>query len=1011
MNPFDIAPLITNLLYKIESVAYNTEVDPASDKIRGVMYVGTSDSQVIRYNVMEGKQPCKTGRMSQYLLKAPPGEIPAISANTTLRKYAVTRLEVVPEHKVVLALCGQELYILDSVTLAETAASRTWKEKDKYTPWKSCVALAVEKPRKLSGGAAAANARRLCVLCGRGKKIALYDWMRGEYEFNREITLSEQCYSAEWCGAKHLALTTKKDVLLVDIGTGRITVVRIPVDLPPSTSPSLSSSSAASAGGSGSGSLAMATVDGTLFVARGAACYVLSLDGAAVKWAQRSVDGEDACEAKPFSRFGSACNELVVEYPYIIGLQEQNVEIQYLETTSLVQALSFHDKFPFRIMKCGPFKRVLLATTTSVYMITMKTLDAQVDEFINLSQYREAIDLFQYSRMEAALGDDPDNDAKLESICLRSFEALLRASRFSEAFDYFIMSHASPTVLLSWFPDLCSRDRKEAKKGDIAVKDGKNAHGEKNNVRAIIAVKLSKPEESPEVASEYSSVEAQLKDTLRVFKKRYNEEEKGERGKEGNNVGNNGCSTPEDVRAVNTALLLLYVNARSDALDGFVAARPRVDFALCKERLVRGKCWNALGLLYCAEGLEEDALKTWRDAKCSVTNAVDLLIHTKDARLVWEYAPWILSKNLLMGMRIFVPSGVSPASAALEGVDSAEVVAFLEAHTKDGTRAYLDYLVSSSNNNNSSSNAAGQRDEYYEKLATIYVDQSLEALAAPNAAAETEAAVTERKKALLRACRSLKALLMSKSKHAEAAARTVLARYDERFGKDIPMGAHREISVVKVAAYEKLGRPEDVLHVMIWEIGCQRRAENYCLENRTPEETSHLLCALVRACFEYDMRLYGIGSDGKKQKSSSSSLASPIDGEADLTVAFSKRALGLLCLYGARISPLEVLAGIPGATPIASLLPYFKSSLKQFSHNKCESEVKRSLSKANQLNEKCELVGIETDSFIRITDKTVCAQCQKLIGNSVFVKMPPPSGDIICFKCYDAERNRKSGKK
>ena len=982
MNPFDITPIITNLTYKIESIAYNTEVEQGSDKIRGVVYLGTNDAQVIRYNITEGKQLSKTGRLSLYLLKPPPGEAPRDPIKVTFRKHPVTQLEVVNEHNIVLALCGQELYALDATTLAETKSSTTLKEKDKSTSWKGCVAFAVEKPRKLSRGPAAGT--RLCVLCGRGKRIALYNWMRGGYEYDREITLNEQCYSVEWCGSKHVVLTTRKDVFLVDICIGRIITVRLPPDpaAPAATGMiGLGGIAGAALGGGGGTPPAVATVDGTLFVARGAGCYVVSLDGTAVQWAQRSLDGiEDVLEAKAFSQFEGACSEIVVEYPYIIGLQERSVEIKYLETTMSVQKLSFGDKF--RVMKCGPFKKVLLGTASSIYMITMKSIDAQVDEFIMLSYFREAVDLFKYALKEVALGDDPENDAKLNSVYLRSFEALLRASRFSEGFDYFSMSHASPTVLLSWFPDLCpaaAAPKGGWQKGSVHSK-GEATNG--GSVRAIIAAKLSKAEDSPEVAAEYDSVEAQLKDTLRAYKKQYDED-----------IAEGLKSDAESVRAVNTALLLLYTKARSDALDAFVAARPAVDFALCKERLTEAKCWNALGLLYCAEGLEEDALRTWREMNGSVTSAVELLIRTEDARLVWEYAPWVLAKNPTMAMRIFVPSGVSPASAALKGVDTAEVVAFLEARTKEGTRAYLEYLVSGAG-------AAEGRDVYYEKLAAIYVDQSLEALEAPRVEAETGAA--ERRKALLRACRALKALLESKSEHAAAAARTVLARYDERFGRDIPMGAHREISVVKAAAYEKLGRPEDVLRVMIWEIGCQHRAENYCLENRSPEETSHLLCALARACFEYDMRAC---------RKEAGSGAAEAEAEGDLTAAFSRRALGLLCLYGARISPLEVLEAIPGATPIASLLPYFKSSLKQFSHNKCESEVKRSLSKVSQLNEKCELVEIESDSFIRITDRTVCSQCNKLIGNSVFVKMPPPDDNVICFKCYDEKRKEKNGQR
>lgn len=990
MNPFDIAPIINNLPFKVESVAYDTEVMPGDEKVHGVVYLGTSDSQLVRYSITEGKQASKSGRMSMYLLKAPQSEQqqPQMTAKVVLRKHAVTQLEVVHEHKVVLALCGQELSMHDAVSLVETPESKARKEKDKSLSWKGCVSFAVEKARRLSLGntanattttttttaTTAGAGQRLCVLSGRGKKLTLYKWERRDYEFNREITLAEQCSSAEWCGPKHIAVATKKDVFLVDIDSGKAIPVRLPADIGASGSGVAATAVAAVVG---SAAPVIATVDGTLFVTKGPACSVLSLEGAAVPWMMRIADGHESYEARAFSRFSGACSELVVEYPYLIGLQEQSVEIQYLETASLVQSLSFHDRFPFRIMKCGPFKKVLLGAETSVYMITMKPLDAQVDEYINLSKFRDALSLFQYSLKEVSLCDDPDNNAKYNSICLRSAEILLHKSKFNEAFDYFILSHADPRVLLSWFPDLGSGGTSGDSGGQKVAK---------KSVRAIIAARLEKPEESPEVASEYEKVEALLKDTLCAYKKQYDESIAG---------GEKGDTAVGAVRAVNTALLLFYTKTKSDLLDEFVAARPPVDFELCKARLAEAKCWNALGLLYRAEGLEEDALKMWRDQESGVTNTVELLIQTKDAKLVWEYVPWVLARHLSKGMRVFVPSKVSPASAALEGVDSAEVVAFLEAHTRDGTRAYLDYLITDAGER-------GQRDEYYTKLAEIYVEQTLECVdSAKDGKARAAAVVVRRpevtEKELLRTCRALRDLLQSKSEHAAAAARVVLARYEAVFGKDIAMGAHREISVVKTAAYEKLGRPEDVLRVMIWEIGCQRRAEKYCLENRTPAEASHLLCALVRVCFEYDMRIYGIDSTG----TTATTVIDNGNGEADLAAAFSRRALGLLCLYGARISPLEVLEAIPGATPIASLLPYFQSSLKEFSHRKREAEVTKSLSKANQLDEKCELVGIETDAFIRITDKTTCAQCHKLIGNSVFVKMPPPGNEVLCFRCYD----------
>jgi hypothetical protein len=438
MNPFEIAPLISNVPCKVESLASHADT----------IYVGTSDGQLLLYTTARSARP-------HLLTKASLG----------LGKKPVERVEVLGALGRVLALADSTVVLMNMYNLELVIGAAQAQER--LPAWRACAAFCPQR--------GVPDYRLAVVAHAKGRKVVLYEYVGGDaaYEFRRELAVPpDACagpvVAVEWHGRALALATAKKEVVVVDCESGRAACVVFPgvaAPTPAISSLSLSSSVRAAA----QSSVVMRVVaEGTLIVGREGQGFVVDLrEALAAASSGDSAATTPAVMAKQAMKWAGPPVEIAVVFPFVIALEGKALEVHYLSTQQVVQSIGLDKSAPtsaathssaaapFTVLhEAGP-KRALLACHGSssspacVYEMCVQPLEAQVREMLKAQRFADAIELYQYCSPAAA-----DNDERVAAIHLDAAVILIGYLRFSEAFDHFALARADPRVPLAWFPDV-----------------------------------------------------------------------------------------------------------------------------------------------------------------------------------------------------------------------------------------------------------------------------------------------------------------------------------------------------------------------------------------------------------------------------------------------------------------------------------------------------------------------------------------------------------------------------
>jgi len=166
--------------------------------------------------------------------------------------------------------------------------------------------------------------------------------------------------------------------------------------------------------------------------------------------------------------------------------------------------------------------------------------------------------------------------------------------------------------------------------------------------------------------------------------------------------------------------------------------------------------------------------------------------------------------------------------------------------------------------------------------------------------------------------------------------------------------------------YEKAGRHQQALMVVVEKIKNYSRAERYCLDHS--DHDSDLFLTLFSIYLN------------------SSSLPSSLP----------KSASSLLNNYPHFLDPIKVLPLLPENLPLHQILNYLTKSIQHNYHASREAMLVKNLNKLENLNVSARILTLMTN-FVVVDRETFCKVCERRIGDRYFVRYP--NGMIVHHKC------------
>jgi len=147
-----------------------------------------------------------------------------------------------------------------------------------------------------------------------------------------------------------------------------------------------------------------------------------------------------------------------VMVPYVVALipKGESLEMHNMLNQSLVQTIPFPPKKQLKFLANNEgSKYALVATISTVYRITIQPLEVQVELLLAQNKVKESVQL-----VEVIVATEPREVAskKLKEVHRLAGIALFKTLQFEESMEHLRQSDVDPRSLISFFPDLMSKE-------------------------------------------------------------------------------------------------------------------------------------------------------------------------------------------------------------------------------------------------------------------------------------------------------------------------------------------------------------------------------------------------------------------------------------------------------------------------------------------------------------------------------------------------------------------------
>jgi tetratricopeptide (TPR) repeat protein len=751
---------------------------------------------------------------------------------------------------------------------------------------------------------------------------------------------------------------------------------------------------------------------------------------------------------------------LAFSFPYCVSLSGKDIMIHNIyDGLQLVQQIPFSNGSAL----ASDGSRVLVATPYQVFYLTPVPFSQQIQSLLEKKKVGEALDLFFRTRQAGTPGYQED----LNRLYKQAGYVLLAECEFKEAFRLFNLTDIDPRDLIPLFDGLVqelkdAQQQQQQQQGGAAAGSTSTSGGTSSSsvvassgpsgaaalaadshlggksIKALIAARPPRPVGGSSSSSSSSSArmsqrtvtsdhsgavvvsqapamdaaglfaEAQLQLVGFLEKRR--------------SVGEPGPLQD----AVDTSLLKLYVVlGTSGSLNNLLSGPNNCVLAECVAYLTRLKRYHALAQLYRNKDMPSRALEIWQQIGTGqviepgadgVAASIDYLSTHDKLELIWTFSVWILKAFPEQGLRIFT------STEREKPLPPAQVLVHLQQHSESLCDAYLEHLVDKEHN---------EEERYHTQLALRYLDTVLK-----NMPTDLDGKRFQRRPGteggLLGKIRVKLLAFLKSSDHYHVP--TVLARlsnstlYDE-----------------SVVLYSKLGRDDEALKILIYQLDDTQAAERYCfdhhraqMEKRAAEREragpgaalasgpgggagagsgGAMVLSTSSSRLDADHAGYGgysaggaaaggSGGAGAAESSSLHSAEAPplllvllkvyLNSEGR-DIPREKEALDLLERHAFVMPPAEVLEIIPQTFPVAKLARYLTRVSQHSIHRSRDLKIVKSLAKVENLNTRLSRISLQSRS-VTIAKERTCPKCGHKIGDRVFATFP--NGTVVHFKCF-----------
>ncbi|KAK2144182.1 hypothetical protein LSH36_779g02008 [Paralvinella palmiformis] len=388
---------------------------------------------------------------------------------------------------------------------------------------------------------------------------------------------------------------------------------------------------------------------------------------------------------------------------------------------------------------------------------------------------------------------------------------------------------------------------------------------------------------------------------------------------------------------IDTALVKLYAELKPDELPILVASDCACDVGDCIPYLEKHNRHHMLALLHSSHGDHDRALGIWTkliktemedESFPGVAFMVEYLTHINNSEMVWKYADFLLEKDQLLGVKIFIDRSSSPAQSEDE-LPSDQVVDYLSRYPVAVVK-YLEHLVFE---------CKSEVEKYHTHLSVLYLDSVIRLMKDTNTQKE------ELDKARSELCRMLQT-----SSH---------YRIQLILGKVTELELYPECAIL----YGKLEEHDKALGILVHKLRDFDAAENYCIVNAKDRDLN-----FRKRLFQVLLSIY-------------------LDPNNERRDSFVAPAVALLNNNKADFDMIKVLQVIPDHWSIGLLSRFLTSSVRKATNRYRMTHIQRMLARGENLQLKSEHIELLRDG-LKMTDDKLCAVCGERFSEVTFVRYP-----------------------
>ncbi|KAI9499126.1 vacuolar sorting protein 39 domain 2-domain-containing protein [Zychaea mexicana] len=268
------------------------------------------------------------------------------------------------------------------------------------------------------------------------KKLLVFVWKDTEFHETKELNIPDRIKAMAWVGNTKICLGFAAEYALMDVDQDKLTELFAPSGPaeqgPMSTLNSLYNTM--SIGSRGGKPMVTKIPNNEMLLARDHVSIFLGLDGTPTR--------------KVGIEWSGAPEQMVgYSYPYVIAILPKHVEVRNIQSLALVQQIELSSA---RFLNQG--KLVYVASTSQIWRLTPYSFSTQIDQLVEKHEYQEAVSLLD--QIDAVLVENKKEKLRL----IRTLYAhdLFRHGEYDTALSIFQELDTDPADVIRLYPEMIS---------------------------------------------------------------------------------------------------------------------------------------------------------------------------------------------------------------------------------------------------------------------------------------------------------------------------------------------------------------------------------------------------------------------------------------------------------------------------------------------------------------------------------------------------------------------------